>query len=78
VKKVGGTKMHLLFCYEYEKLNKVVYDDLRDFCLCERVNEEYVRSLIKKTNHFGIRNINIAIGFGIAYIKRVMASIKSA
>jgi hypothetical protein len=64
--------MHL-FCYEYEKLNKVVYDDLREFCLCERINEEYMRSLIKKNNYFGY------IYIAIASVKRVlMAIIKSA
>ena len=49
--------MHLN-CYEYEKFNRVVYDDLREFCLCERKNEEYIRTLVKKTNCS--RDINIA------------------
>ncbi|MDD2495515.1 MAG: hypothetical protein PHE29_10015 [Tissierellia bacterium] len=39
--------MHL-FCYENKNLDKIKYDGVRDFCLCEKVEEEYMRSLIKR------------------------------
>ena len=34
-------------------MKNIIDDDVRDFCLCERVNEEYVRSLIKRTRGVG-------------------------
>lgn len=37
-----------LYHYEELKLIKVKYDPIREFCLCENVNEEYMRSLIKQ------------------------------
>ena len=47
--------MHLTY-YEYKMFNNVVYDELRKFCLYELINEDYMRSLIKKANYF--RNDN--------------------
>lgn len=38
--------------YNKHESNKAVYDDLREFCICERINEEYTRTLIKKPNNF--------------------------
>lgn len=43
----------------YYKCNKNVYDGLRDYCICERVNEEYLRTLVEKPlvekpKHFSI------------------------
>jgi membrane protease YdiL (CAAX protease family) len=42
-----------LYYYENENLNKIIDDGVRDYCLCERVNEEYMRSLIKRVR--GVR-----------------------
>ena len=44
-----------LFRYENENLNKMIDDNVRVFCLGERVNEEYIRVLIKQAR--GARNI---------------------
>jgi len=43
-----------LYLYEYEKRNNDVHDGIREYCLCERINEEYLRTLIKKPNYFSI------------------------
>ena len=62
--------------YEYEKFNRVVYDDLREFCLCERKDEEYMRTLVKKTNYS--RDINIALVRRVCNFKLyIMSSIRS-
>lgn len=37
--------MQLIF---YENQNKDQFDSLREYCLCERVNEEHLRTLIQK------------------------------
>lgn len=37
--------------YEYEKCHNNIYDQIREYCICERVNEEHLRSLI--TSSFG-------------------------
>lgn len=37
-----------LYDYKNENFNKVIDDGIRNFCLHERVNEEYMRLLIKK------------------------------
>jgi hypothetical protein len=39
--------------YYYEKQNREIHDDVREFCLCERVNEEYLRTNIKKYGLLG-------------------------
>ena len=39
--------MHL-YCYENEKLKRTKSYGVRDFCLCEKVDEEYMRSLINR------------------------------
>lgn len=44
--------MHL-YCYGNENFNKIINDGVRDFCLCERVNEEYIRSLKKRASRVG-------------------------
>ncbi len=49
-----GEKMDL-YCYENKNLNKIIDDGIRDFCLCEKVNEEYIRSLKKRAR--GVRGI---------------------
>lgn len=33
--------------YEYEKTNRIIYDNVREYCLAEQLNEEYFRSSIK-------------------------------
>lgn len=42
--------MSLMYLYSYEavKLNNAIFDRVREFCLCKKVEEEYVRSLIKR------------------------------
>jgi len=50
--KEGG-KMHL-YCHENENLNKIIDSGVRDSCLCERVNEEYMRSLIKRARELEV------------------------
>jgi membrane protease YdiL (CAAX protease family) len=44
--------MHLYYC-KNENLNRIIDDGIRDFCLCERVNEEYMRSLTKRAYGVG-------------------------
>ncbi|HOJ10132.1 MAG TPA: CPBP family intramembrane metalloprotease [Clostridiales bacterium] len=44
--------MHLYY-YENKNFNKIIDDGIRDFCLCERVNEEYMRSLNEQTHKVG-------------------------
>jgi membrane protease YdiL (CAAX protease family) len=39
--------------YENENLNKIIDDEVRIFCLGERVNEEYMRVLIKQARGAG-------------------------
>lgn len=34
--------------YELEKCNKTNYDSVREYCLVEKVNEEYLRAAIRK------------------------------
>ena len=58
--------MHL-YCYENGSLNKIKYDRVRDFCLCEKVDEEYMRSLIER---------DFCKGRGIMKIKRKQVSWK--
>jgi D-alanyl-D-alanine carboxypeptidase len=36
----------MLSLYEYEKTNKNIYDGVREYCITEQVNEEYLRSLM--------------------------------
>ena len=38
----------MLEIYYFEKRNVHTYDNVREFCLCEGINEEYHRSLLKK------------------------------
>ncbi len=33
--------------YEYENTNKNIYDDAREYCIFEQVNEEYFRCSIR-------------------------------
>ena len=47
--------MHLYY-YENDKLNKITDDGIRGFCLCERVNDEYMRSSVKG-DHRGVGGI---------------------
>ena len=42
-----------LYPYGNESSNKIIYDDIRNFCLCERVNEEYIRLLTKQAREAG-------------------------
>ena len=51
--------MYNLDQYVNEKHNKNEYEGLREYCLCEKVNEEYARTAIKKTHYF--RKIKIAV-----------------
>jgi len=30
--------------YEHEKSNNIIYDGLREYCVTEKVNEEYLRA----------------------------------
>jgi hypothetical protein len=34
--------------YEHKKTNKNIYDGIRQYCIVERVNEEYLRSSISE------------------------------
>lgn len=63
--------------YEQEKVNKINYDDIREYCKAEQVNEEYLRYSIRKNgleDKPTIKNIILAIlifiiiGLGISYI----------
>jgi len=38
----------IVYYNEYNKYKNNVYDELREYCICERVNEEHLRTLIKK------------------------------
>lgn len=42
--------------YENEILNQSRNDEIRKFCQCEKINEEYFRASIKETFHLNIRN----------------------
>lgn len=42
-------------CHDKENLNVIVDDGVRHFCLCEKVNEEYMRSLMRQAR--GARGI---------------------
>ena len=45
--------------YEFEKENKYIYDSIREYCLSERVDEEYFRaSVIQK----GLKHKLVKIG----------------
>ena len=33
--------------YEHEKSNNIIYDGLREYCVTEKVNEEYLRASIR-------------------------------
>ena len=51
--------MYNLDQYLNEKQNTNKYDGVREYCLREKVNEEYARTAIKKTHYF--RMIRIAV-----------------
>ena len=42
--------MHIYF-YEYMKRNKAIHHGIREYCLYERVNQEYPKTLIEKSNN---------------------------
>jgi membrane protease YdiL (CAAX protease family) len=48
--------MHLYY-YENKNFNKIMDDGVRDYCLCERVNEGYMRSLIKRAHRVRAREV---------------------
>jgi hypothetical protein len=62
--------MHF-YDYEYEKCNKDVFDDLREYCSCERVDEKHLRTLIEKPNH--IKNITIALMRSLRNLKKAQS-----
>jgi len=39
--------------YEHEKTNRDVYDNIREYCAIEQVDEEYLRSSIRKNGSWG-------------------------
>lgn len=42
--------------YEHEVTTKNTYDGLREYCVIEKVNEEYLRgSIRKKREHFSMK-----------------------
>lgn len=45
-----------MYYYQCEKRNKVVHDGVREYCLCERVNEEYLRTLIERHSYLSTMN----------------------
>jgi hypothetical protein len=51
----GNTMLKTL--YEFEKENKNIYDDVREYCIAERVNEEYFRaSMVQKGLQKGLKH----------------------
>jgi hypothetical protein len=53
-----SNEMHIYFC-GYEKCDVDVHDDLREYCLCERVNEEYLRTIIEEPDFFSSIKISL-------------------
>lgn len=37
--------------YNFYERNNTKYDSIREYCSCERLNEEYMRTLMEKPNH---------------------------
>jgi len=41
----------IIYYNEYNKYKNNLYDELREYCLCERANEEHLRTLIHTDCH---------------------------
>jgi len=54
--------------YEYEKRAKVNYDNIREYCLMEQVNEEHLRTAIKRNKKLGNKLTKKSRLYGILLI----------
>lgn len=45
----------------YCEYNKNIYDGIKEFCQCERVNEEYMRTLLEEEKLKIFNNIIVAL-----------------
>lgn len=61
--------------YKYDNIhNKDRYDELKIFCNSEKVNEEYMRTLLFKETHKLFANIITAIKAGILILINVIGA----
>lgn len=64
--------------YEFEKITKNIYDDVREYCITEKVDEEYLRSsLIKDGEKKSMKRIIISVAaIGLFIIAMLSMTIK--
>ena len=57
--------------YDYDN-NKKIYDGIKEFCQCERVNEEYMRALLVVEKKTFFKNIVVALKMKYNYFNQIV------